>query len=81
MRKIFYSVRKLITETMKDHPERKDHYRKERMYGAFHQVISLPTEVDESQVEAQFKKGALTVKLAKTSEAQSQRKRITVKGE
>ena len=59
--------------------EDKDYYRRERTYGAFRRSIELPGEVDESKIEASFKKGVLRVELPKTKEAQEKIKHIAVK--
>lgn len=57
----------------------KDFYRSERHYGAFRRVIELPGEVDESKIEASFKKGVLKIELPKTKEAQKKIRHIDVK--
>jgi len=57
----------------------RNYYRMERRYGSFHRVVPLTAEVDENKVEASFKNGVLTVRLPKTAEAQSGRKKIEVK--
>jgi len=57
----------------------KDYYRSERRYGSFHRMVPLSSEVDESKAEADFKKGVLKIKLPKTPEAQTSRKKIKVK--
>jgi HSP20 family protein len=57
----------------------KDYYRSERRYGSFHRVVTLSSEVDESRAEADFKKGVLKIKLPKTPEAQTSRKKIKIK--
>jgi len=57
----------------------KDYYRSECRYGSFHRVIPLSAEVDESKAEADFKKGVLRIRLPKTAEAQSSRKKIKIK--
>ena len=57
----------------------KDFYRRERSYGSICRKIALPAEVDESKVEASFKKGVLNIKLPKSEEAQKKVKRIDVK--
>jgi HSP20 family protein len=57
----------------------KDYYRSERRYGSFHRVVPLSGEVDESKAEADFRKGVLEIKLPKTAEAQSSRKKIEIK--
>jgi len=59
--------------------EGKDFYRRERNYGAFRRTIELPGEVDESKIEASFKKGVLTIELPKTKEAQEKIRHIDVK--
>jgi len=38
----------------------------ERTFGSFSRVFTLPSDADESKVEASFKDGVLTVTLAKT---------------
>ncbi len=59
--------------------EGKDFYRSERHYGAFRRMIELPGEVDESKIEASFKKGVLKIELPKTKEAQEKIKHIDIK--
>lgn len=59
--------------------EGKDFYRRERSYGAFRRTLELPGEVDESKIEASFKKGVLRIELPKTKEAQEKIKHIAVK--
>ena len=56
-------------------------YRKERSYGAFSQTVQLPSEVDTDKIEANFKKGVLTVKLPKAAKAIKETKKIPVKAE
>lgn len=51
----------------------------ERSYGSFRRTIPIPTEVDEGKVEANFRRGVLEVKLAKTAEAQKKSGRVTIK--
>jgi len=57
----------------------KDFYRQERSYGSFCRTLELPAAVDESKIEAAFKKGVLTIDLPKTKEAQQKIKHISVK--
>ncbi len=59
--------------------EGKDYYRRERSYGAFRRTLELPGEVDESKIEASFRKGILRIELPKTEEAQEKIKHIVVK--
>lgn len=56
----------------------KDYYRRERNYGAFRRTIELPGDVDESKIEASFKKGVLSIELPKSAEAQEKVKHISV---
>lgn len=57
-----------------DEEKGKDFYRKERSFGAFRRSLPIPAEVDESKIDASFKKGVLNIELPKTEEA---RKNIT----
>lgn len=57
----------------------KNFHRVERTYGSFQRVITLPAEVDATKVTAGFKKGVLTVTLAKSPAAQT--RKIEVKPE
>lgn len=57
----------------------RSYYRVERSYGSFHRSIPLPSEVENDEVEATFKKGVLTVTVPKTPDAQKRSKRIAVK--
>ncbi len=59
----------------------KDYYRMERSYGSFSRSITLPKEVNTEKVEAQFKKGILTVVLPKTSKAVEETRKISIKSE
>ena len=69
-------------EKKQEHEEQKgDSYRSERMYGSFRRDIVLPEEVDRSKIEAEFKKGVLTVRMPKVVEARSERKKIEIKND
>jgi HSP20 family protein len=57
----------------------KDFYRKERSFGSFRRTLSIPVEVDETKIEASFKKGVLNIELPKTKAAQKKVKHISVK--
>ena len=59
--------------------KKKDYYRKERSFGAFRRILPIPGAVDESKIQASFKKGVLSVELPKTKEAQKKVKKISVK--
>ena len=47
----------------------KNFHRIERRYGSFQRVLALPTTVDASKTEANYKDGVLTVRLTKHEEA------------
>jgi len=59
--------------------KKKDYYVSERSYGSFQRSFRVPEGVDAEKIEANFKKGVLTVSLPKTAEAQKAEKKITVK--
>jgi HSP20 family protein len=56
----------------------KDFYRSERSFGSFVRTIPLPKEIDTDKVDAQFKKGVLTITLPKTPEAIKEVKKIPI---
>ena len=58
---------------------KKDYYMRERSFGSFRRIVTVPEGVDADKVEATFKKGILTVTLPKTEEAQRAEKNITIK--
>jgi HSP20 family protein len=62
-----------------DTEKRWDYYRTERSYGSFRRVLAIPGEVDESKIQASFRKGVLTVDLPKSEEAQKKVKHIDIK--
>lgn len=57
----------------------KDFYRVERSYGSFQRVLSLPEDVDQGGIAANFSKGILTVTLPRKEAAKAEVKRIPVK--
>jgi HSP20 family protein len=59
--------------------KKKDYYLHERSFGSFQRSFELPESVDADKIEATFKKGVLTVKLPKKSEAQKPTKKIEIK--
>jgi HSP20 family protein len=68
-------------EKKQEKEERKDHYfYSERSYGSFSRTIPLPPEVDSDKIQAEFRKGILTITLPKTATAKETRK-IAVKAE
>ncbi len=59
--------------------KKKDYYLSERHYGSFQRSFRVPEGVDPDKVDANFKKGVLTVTLPKTPEAQKKEKKIAIK--
>ncbi len=59
--------------------KKKDYYLQERHFGSFRRSFHVPEGVDANKIEAQFKKGVLTVTMPKTAEAQKPAKKIEVK--
>ena len=59
--------------------KKKDYYLSERSFGSFQRAFQIPNGVDLDKIEANFKKGVLTVTLPKSTEAQKAEKKITVK--
>ena len=49
--------------------EKKKFHRVERLYGKFVRRMSVPTDVDEAKVGAEFKNGVLVVRMPKTAAA------------
>jgi HSP20 family protein len=58
---------------------KKDYYLRERSFGSFERAFQLPDGVDTDKIDANFKKGILTVTLPKGLEAQKAAKTINVK--
>jgi len=59
--------------------KKKDFYLQERHYGSFERTFGVPEGVDADKIEANFKKGVLTISLPKKPEAQKPAKKIDVK--
>jgi len=59
--------------------KKKDYYLKERNFGSFERAFQIPDGVDADKIEANFKKGVLTVTLPKKAEAQKSAKKIDIK--
>ena len=45
--------------------KKRDYYRREIRYGAFHRAMTLPVSVDSDKAEAKFENGVLSLKLPK----------------
>ena len=59
--------------------KKKGYYVSERRYGSFERFFRMPDGVDTDKIEANFKKGVLTVTLPKKAEAQQPAKKIDIK--
>ncbi len=57
----------------------KDYVLSERRFGSIQRSIRLPDGIDPDKIEATFKKGVLTVTMAKTPETQKSEKKIAIK--
>ncbi|MBM9538402.1 Hsp20/alpha crystallin family protein [Desulfobulbus alkaliphilus] len=56
----------------------KDYYRIERQYGAFQRVLSLPEDVDQENIKADFKNGVLTVTMPRKALPAGEVKQIEI---
>src|ERR1700731_3754441 len=62
--------------------EKEENYRRvERQYGSFTRTFTLPNTVDQENVQADYEKGVLKVKLAKKAEANPKQIKVNVGGE
>ncbi len=70
-----------ISAEMKEAQERKkkDYYYCERSYSSYRRSFQLPEEVDPEGVDAEYKKGVLTVTLKKAMIEKRKRKEIKIK--
>lgn len=59
--------------------EEGSYIRKERRFGSFQRVFSLPTSVASEKAKAEFENGVLTLTLPKAEEAKPKSIRITLK--
>jgi HSP20 family protein len=68
----------LSGEKKEEHEEKKEgYYRSERRYGSFFRTVELPPGAKADAVTADYEKGVLTVRIAKSEESGS--KRIEIK--
>jgi len=58
----------------------KDYYRIERCYGSFQRVLTLPEDADGEKIKARHKNGVLTLTIPRRKLAETNVKRIEVKG-
>lgn len=61
------------------HEKKQDYCVQERSFGAFERHFSLPAGIDTDKIDANFKKGILSVTLPKTNAARKAQKKIEVK--
>ena len=62
--------------------EKEENYRRvERQYGSFTRTFALPNTVDHENVQADYDKGVLKIKLAKKAEARPKQIKVNVGGE
>jgi HSP20 family protein len=62
--------------------EKEENYRRvERQYGSFTRTFSLPQTVDQENVQADYDKGVLKIKLSKKAEAKPKQIKVNVSGE
>src|SRR5216117_2232808 len=62
--------------------EKEENYRRiERQYGSFTRSFTLPSTVDPNNVQANYEKGVLKIKLAKKAEAKPKQIKVNVAGE
>jgi HSP20 family protein len=68
-------------ETKKEEEVKKENiYRSEIRYGKFMRALQLPSNVDNTKVQAEFKDGILTITAPKTQEEKSKVKKISIQG-
>ncbi|MDY6845817.1 MAG: Hsp20/alpha crystallin family protein [Chloroflexota bacterium] len=60
-----------------DRKEGENYMLAERPSGTFHRVLTLPTPLDSSKVEASLEDGVLTLEIPKTEEAKPRRIKVT----
>jgi len=62
--------------------EKEENYRRvERQYGSFTRTFTLPTTVDPENIQADYDKGVLKIKLAKKAEAKPKQIKVNVGSE
>src|SRR5436189_3696862 len=62
--------------------EKEENFRRvERQYGSFTRSFTLPSTVDPNNVQANYEKGVLKIKLAKKAEAKPKQIKVNVAGE
>jgi HSP20 family protein len=65
---------------MEQREDKDRYYAVERAYGTFTRTFTLPTNVDESRIEAEMRDGVLTLKIPKSREHQSKKVQLKSTG-
>lgn len=65
---------------MEHRDEQDRYYAYERSYGSFTRSFTLPTDVDESHVEAELRDGVLTMRIPKSPEQQPKKVQVKTMG-
>jgi len=60
--------------------KKRDYYRRELRYGAFHRALSLPAGVDADRAEATFENGVLRLRLPKAEAVRPKQIKVTSAG-
>ena len=67
-------------EKKQEKEEKEEHYRRtERTYGQFRRTIELPADVDQSKVDASYKRGVLKIELKKIKESHPKKIEVRIK--
>ena len=76
-----YGNKLTISGEKKQEQEKKEkgYYHRESAYGSFRRELSLPTDIDQSKIEATCKEGVLSVKLPKAEKSKAVK--VKVKGQ
>lgn len=64
---------------LEEESKEKNYHRIERTYGSFQRSLSLPAEVDQNKVKADFKNGVLKIEIPKSEKTQPSVKKIDIK--
>ncbi|HEX6835662.1 MAG TPA: Hsp20/alpha crystallin family protein [Polyangia bacterium] len=65
---------------MEHRDEQDRYYAYERSYGSFTRTFTLPTDIDESHVEAELREGVLTLRIPKSPEQQPKKVQVKTSG-
>ena len=76
--KVVNNVMTISGEKKRKKEEQKDFYRRERYYGAFQRVLSLPQDADRDHIKANFKQGVLTVTMPRKDMPEPDVQEITI---